>query len=411
MATPVSILYARAGHGRIKLVQTLGNFHRRQSLLRSVAVLGFGASLALLAPLAGPGAVAQAAPAKAAKANEPAPGGPSDAVARQIQKALAESQTQLGGLEPWQEKLFQDEVIPQSQRFIRDYRRSRTGIDVDVDLDTMRNYLRFYAPKAFKRDTREAPVIIVGLAPGDDCEPCSARLPMIRTLVKDRLERRGFAVVFARSADPQLMSKLADEKKADGMFTAAWARAIADEIDAAHADGISYAIKCQLTLKEFPRQEGSLEIFETGSFEKSVGQLMTDFMTEIGSQVSKVASRSGEESQASGVSVEFRGIRNYGAYARLKDKLAALSESSGITFDERKVSAGKVVFLARPPGAASGDKGVESVRKALGGLVVESGPAPAAAAPPSNVTPAREPERYRIHVLNTGDRSLECELR
>lgn len=358
--------------------------------------------------------MAQAAPAKAAvksvksvKANEAAPAGPSDAVARQIQKALAGSQAQLGNLEPWQEKIFLDEIIPQSQRFIRDYRRSRTGIDVDVDLDTMRNYLRFYAPQALKKS---APIIIVGLAPGEDCEPCNTRLPVIRALVKDRLERRGFSVVFAKSADPQLLSRLSDEKKADGIFTAAWARAIADEIDAAHADEVRYAIKCQLTLKDFPKQEGSLEIFETGSFEKSVGQLMTDFMTEIGGQVSKVSSRSGEESQASAISVEVRGIRGYAAYARLKEKLGALSETSGIVFDERKVSAGKVVFMARLSGG-EGDNDLEIVRKALGGLVIDPSSSAAGESASSNVTPSRTGERFRLHVLNSGGRSLECELR
>src|SRR5262249_44471658 len=64
-----------------------------------------------------------------------------NAATDRIKGALLEAEPQLGHLEPWQKVLFEEEAVPQAQRFIRNY----TGSSADIDFDSLKNYLRFHA--------------------------------------------------------------------------------------------------------------------------------------------------------------------------------------------------------------------------------------------------------------------------
>src|SRR4051794_9867340 len=110
--------------------------------MRIVAL--FCSVVALTAVIAMPhitGRAQAAPPAKAATSDG------ADAVSTQLKSAVTASASKLGELEPWQKRIFSEEVVPQYQRFVRDYRSSGTsGVTAEIDLESLRQYLRFYAP-------------------------------------------------------------------------------------------------------------------------------------------------------------------------------------------------------------------------------------------------------------------------
>src|SRR4051812_29867780 len=64
-------------------------------------------------------------------------------VESQLRQAVEGSAAQLGALELWQKKLFDEEVVAQYPRFIKDYRVVGDKVEAQVDLDNIKNYLEF----------------------------------------------------------------------------------------------------------------------------------------------------------------------------------------------------------------------------------------------------------------------------
>jgi hypothetical protein len=84
------------------------------------------ASGGLAAPKPAP-AAAKASPAAAAPGRDP--------LTVKLQAALSDSLRQIGALEPWQQKVFNEEILTQPTRFIRDFRSQGGGVVVVVDVE------------------------------------------------------------------------------------------------------------------------------------------------------------------------------------------------------------------------------------------------------------------------------------
>ena len=281
-------------------------------------------------------------------------------VALKLQRALLAAEERLGALEPWQQKLFREEVVPQSQRFIRDFRQSSEGVQADIDFESIRNYLRLYGPKVIPGEKGGSQLLVL-LRAEPDCAKCVESTNGIRKLVKERLERRGIAPIWATAeqVDPKLtgkaleeqFSKVVNETKNRASLVVEWKKAVGDDEDAAHADELKYTVRAILGARGLGKQEGQLEIFDTGNFEKTAARLLTDLFTEAGAQVEKAAiqgSMGAVEAEREGFTLEVSGIQGFAHYQRLKKMISQLvagaKDKALLTVEESKIARGKAVF-------------------------------------------------------------------
>lgn len=276
---------------------------------------------------------------------------------------------QLGTLQDWEKRIFQEEIIPQHRRFIRSHRASADGVVADVDLDAIRNYLGFYAPKVLES---QRPVLIVGLKYEPGCSKCALAHPEIRKLVTERLQRRGFVPIFPseRELDPQAsgsnlevkLQELAGKQKSSGFLMVQWIRAPMDED---HPGDNRFQIRSILSVKDFHRAEGEQEIFATESIENSANELLTDFFSELGVKSEKAGGRSVDD-QKEAMVLEVNGVRDFAHFGELKTQLQELLKDVA-TVDEIKMSRGRAIF------GVMTQKNLSDVQALLNGKIVDKG--------------------------------------
>ena len=105
-----------------------------------------------------------------------------------LRDAVVAAKKHLGELDSSQSKIFDEEVMSRFQSFIRDYRSDPQGVQVEVDLGSVTDFLAFHA----KKDTQ--PKVALTLAPELGCKKCVKALESVRRRVTKRLELRGFTV-------------------------------------------------------------------------------------------------------------------------------------------------------------------------------------------------------------------------
>ncbi|MGK5083204.1 hypothetical protein WDW37_07840 [Bdellovibrionota bacterium FG-1] len=307
-----------------------------------------------------------------------------DAVTHKLKSAIIESEVRLGVLEPWQKKIFDEEVVPQYQRFIRDYRSSQThsgtansSLAVDIDLESLKDYLRFYAPKALGIAPK-APVLAVFLRMGEDCgEKCTDATEGLRKLLVARAVRRGFKLQSLTTEDlgptgEDLEGKALDDKVmavagsrgAVGAWVLEWGKMPVDDMDSAHADENHYSLRSCLTLRSFGgpsgfRSEGKMDLLENDNFEAAFSRLASDGLNELGArtaQLERNMSRTDTFSENE-VQVMISGFKNFAQWMRAKTWLQTRFPNASV--QERK--------LARLKGGVAlvGETSAETVRKAL----------------------------------------------
>jgi hypothetical protein len=289
----------------------------------------------------------------------------------QLKDALLQAQTKLGELEPWQKQLYTDEVLPQYQRFIRDYRSSGSGLQVEIDHDSLKRYLMFYAPKALKQND---PKILVLLKTDITCAKCVEGQPGIQSLVKARLEKRGLTPVWLSSDDfsahlsatgiEDQMASLAKQRKSAGFVVVQWAPAPIDDIDTAHADEKRYVLQSFLRVGESSIKNHQKELLDTDSFEMAEGRLLTDIFTDLGAKIEweqlNLAETGKEE-----VFIEISGIRDFGQYNRIRNEIQ--SKLKDVVLEDRKLSREQIVF------AIFTKKRPEDLKQEMGALNLDAG--------------------------------------
>jgi len=332
-----------------------------------------------------------------------------------LQAYFINARKDLGNLEAWQLKLFNEEAVPEYQRFVRGYRLVNTtpgaaasgadngsGISADIDFDSLRNFLRFYAPKSLKR---EKPSILAVLKPQTKCSKCISGLPEVKMLVASRLERRGFKVIWTAPAEigdaaltgvdlVTAAKQAAQQKDAVGALVVYWQKSVDDE-DAMHPDERHYTIHSALEIREVTSTQEQLEVTDNGSFERSEGKLLADSFTELGAKMTDLEVSQAEINREETV-VDVIGIRSFGQFQALKNAFQASLKNA--TIEEQKISRGHAVF------AVFSNSPVEKIQQALGaakpeGLKlgtssIQSGEIHlevTAAAAPAQVPPAQAP--------------------
>ena len=116
----------------------------------------------------------------------------------QLKAAIQDAQVKFPGLTDWQKALYANEVVPQYQRFIRDYRPAATGLSVEIDFDSLKHYLSFYAPKTLRQ---QSPRVLLWANPEATCARCVESSAEILKLVQARVENRGFTPVWLKTQE------------------------------------------------------------------------------------------------------------------------------------------------------------------------------------------------------------------
>ena len=312
-----------------------------------------------------------------------------DSVARKLKTALIESEPRLGELEPWQKKLFDEEAIPQFQRFIRDYRRAQThsgtansGLSVDVDIDSLKSYLRFYGPKSLnaapageRADSavKEIPFLVYAHSTEDCGTKCVSSGPGLRKLIAARLLRRGLKPMWLTERDlgpgkdfqgkvlHEKIAALVSSRAAAGALVVEWGKAPAE--DEAHADEVNYFIQTWMDVRGLGEQpfknEGRIELMDSDRFEASFAKLATDAFTDLGARVALAEKSSGRkgESDESAVGVSLLGVRDFAQVSAFKTALQEKFPTASV--QERRLSRGNVTLVV------AGEGSPEKVNKAI----------------------------------------------
>lgn len=364
-------------------------------------IVGASAASAAPAQTAAPAGGNAAAPAQTSDAQR-APASADDATARKLRAAVAENVAKLGTLEPWQQKIFEDEALPQYQRFVRNYRSAQThsgtainNLIVDIDLASLKNYLQFYAPKSLARDPKKSDALVY-LKPEAGCEKCAGSEAVIRKLVSARVARRGFNAIWLTAEDfgastpgadgAQLAGKaledkiaeLAQSRDAAAALTLQWGNAPVDDVDSVHAGEKHYVLRTALQLRgrgssRFDSILGTADLQEIDPFETSVARLMSDAFTQAGADTQKAevaaAARSSGPIDSSEIDIDVTGIEGFGDLTRLKTQIQG--KFAGATVEERKISRGRAMLALTITGGNA--PSINDIKQMLTGLSLEPG--------------------------------------
>ncbi len=302
-----------------------------------------------------------------------------DPVEIQLRNAVLNSEGKLGTLEPWQKALFTDEVVPQFQRFVRDYRPSGAGLVVDVDQESLRRYLSFYAPKMFKQNDPQSSIkILVMLKPDLTCLKCVQSTGSIQRLIQARLQRRGLSPLWvspeslssqsitqsAKLIFDQLLSWI-HAKGAMGVLLVNWGPAPQEDADSAHGDEKRFIIETSFQVGDFLPLKRQKELLDNELFESVEGRLLTDIFTDLGSKIEaqqiNLPSIDREE-----ILIEVKGIRDFNQFVRVKSALTVQLKDF-LPLEERVFSKSQVVFALSS--AHPIHDHLESMKKKIGKLL------------------------------------------
>ncbi len=292
----------------------------------------------------------------------------------QLRAAVADSEKKLGTLEDWQKKIFDEEVVPNYLRFIRDYRPGAQGLNVDLDLDGIKKYMQFHASSLLAGGGSVNHLLIFEQVQ-PDCEKCTASRDELHKAVEVMIERRGFLPVWVKPEETaKSPSELVALKKALGALQLHWNALPSDPDDTVHADERHYQISVSILLKGrtadgsdsgvkgMVQHEGQLEVMEDERFLDAAARLLGVAFTEFGSKPILAA--------AGGVAadellLELSGVRDFKHFSQLKFLIQGVLKTSFV--EEKQVSRGKAVFSIRPFQA------VNDVKQVLSGLRMDPG--------------------------------------
>lgn len=273
-----------------------------------------------------------------------------DQIAPQLRAQVEKARANLGDLPAWQEEIFQNEVLPSSGRFIRDYKTSGNQVTkADVDIDGIKRYLSFTAGQILKPDATK---ILLFVRANSECTECAKSVATVRANLKIRLERRGLIVLLATADEMRHDPSEANSKR----NTAGWVLAdIRSEEDPDHAGDTRYSLLLDF---RFPgtlasKIQKQMEILPSDSIEISMSRLAIDAILEIGAKARTGFAASSVESL--GVEVAVEGVTQFNMITQMKSKLqAAMGNDYRVV--EKRIERGRAA-LAVLSGAGSEGKG------------------------------------------------------
>jgi hypothetical protein len=283
----------------------------------------------------------------------------------QLQAAISAILPQLGDLTAVQKTMFTEEVLPEYQRFIRNYQATPQGVKVDVDQDSIRLYLKYYALPVEskvglkvevksdpKLNSKQSPQILVLLKTEPTCEKCTPARAPIQQWVKAHLEKRGFQPDFLALEDipvqwvstslEEHLESMAQQKKESAVLLVHWAPLPVDDLDTAHADEKKYSIRVYLNLLGENTLNAQKEVMENDSFELSLGRVWIDLFTDLGSKMDASQVRQSEAIKQEHL-IEITGVKDFQHFKRVRLLLEGQLKSIGF-LEDRVLSREKFTF-------------------------------------------------------------------
>lgn len=259
---------------------------------------------------------------------------PKSEIDEALRSAVADTKKNLGSLEPWQKKIFDEEVLTEARKFIRDFRSTTAGIQVDVDREAIQHYLAFSASKAFKQPKVKLSVQLQ-LHPG--CEVTSKTTESMKKLMRTRMENRGFLPLFQSTQEPIVFelgcSEEPDEEERHFLVRS----------------------RMQIHGKSFNHQ---LVLLEGDSIEVATSRLLIDSFIDLGSSSSFRES----EQEKTEILMTLSGVESFSQLTRLKTLLSKILTA---TLLERKISKGQFVFVVES------EQSITELRQALLSFILE----------------------------------------
>lgn len=282
-----------------------------------------------------------------------------------LKNAVIESRNRLGAFDPWQKTLFDEEVVPQYGKFIRDYRTVGAKTQAEVDIEAIKRYLYFYAPKNLKRDSHR---VAIFLDIQKDCSKCTDSAAALKVILKSRVEHRGMTAVFIESTDlgsNELITYVRNKNLAGGIWARARFAEIEDE-DGAHADEKNYEVSAQIWMRPVGdrndkemKGQGKLVVLENDALSATFEKVFTDAWTAIGSEA--MAQGSLQDFGNEQAIVVISGIKDYRHLSRVKEQLKNLLGEQGSAVENRLVR-GQAEFKVKS------NKNSDEVKKLLSSL-------------------------------------------
>jgi hypothetical protein len=276
-----------------------------------------------------------------------------------LKAAVVNSQSQLGVLDPVQKRIFDEEVVPQYPLFVRDYKRvgQEQTIDAQVDLDAIRNTIRFSAQKYLNQPAAK---FLLFLNADTQCSKCMEEAASVKKSMQLRAQRRGFTPVWV-SAEELAGSSLSDligPRGAVGFLQIDLIPEPADDVDTAHSDEKHYLAKANFEVHAIATYRDQGELFETDSFEAESQKLLTHAFSELGAKADMAGIGNAAKDD---ILVELGNITGFIQYTRLKNTIQTRLKGVALV-DERKLSRGHASFALKTK------KSIDEVKALLNGI-------------------------------------------
>lgn len=307
----------------------------------SLGVL-FAGSACFAEPLAHGLTSSAATPSQTEPLTSPNSSQMTDAVQLQLKSQVMGSSVKLPGMDPSQKRIFDEEVVPAYALFIRDFKRVGEIVEAAIDLDGIKNLIRFSAQKSLNQPQAK---ILLSINAGKDCEKCMIDAPDIRKQMQLRAERRGLTPVWVSA--PELvgttLSDLGVARKAVGYLQVDLIPAPEESVDSAHADEKKFISSVKLEVRGICSYEDRVELFDTDSFETETQKLLTHAWTELGAKadLAGVAAAAKDD-----LLIEVVHIADFKQFSLLKALLQSRLKGLALV-DERKMTRGIALFALK----------------------------------------------------------------
>ncbi len=277
-----------------------------------------------------------------------------------LARAVSESEPRLGQLDPWKKRIFDEEVVPQYSRFIKDYRPGANGLVIEIDYEAILRYIAFYAPRTLKPADSKTVKIALFHKVDPTCERCMAAHEKVRSLMIPRVDRRGFQPFWISQDDlpsielsgPDLFEKVlevGEKRGAIAVLVIETRLAPIDAIDSAHADERKFIVETYLLAKPLGdadlRFSGQLEVMESDPIEQAAARLLSDAFSQFG-QKALLAERAEGDSRSQEFELALNGVKEYSQFMKLRQAIINAIPDA-VWVEERKMKRGRMVLGIR----------------------------------------------------------------
>lgn len=266
-------------------------------------------------------------------------------ITKQLQDQLEKTKSTFGELKPFQEEIFNSEVLQSTGRFIKDYSQKNGKItNIVVDESGLKRFLAFHT--SVSGVTGESKKLLLSLYVEGDCQSCVTSLQKIKQEWKERLERRGLSVIVLNAEE----SKKDPIDLLSAKNAGSWLKLkIVTENDLDHVGESIIHAKIDLkfpstSLSAFQRE---VEVPPRDSIDQTLGRLFIEGLTSLGADTLKLAESTSQDEE--GFKVSVKNIKSYNELLEMKRNLASLTDQVKVV--EYQLSKDRTEFAVYPIGS------------------------------------------------------------